>query len=134
MRKQLALMCLVMAGLLAACAPIQPVDGTRTEPREQLKVDADVLYTLTVTELVHTRIKQASGDSLLQIQFAVEAHDDSDLEWNVTWFNADGMVVPSIAEGYRRAHILRGQTRYFTATAPSTRAVDFQLHLREKSE
>ncbi len=134
MRKQMAVLSLVMAGLMAACAPLQPTDGTRTEPRQQLRVDADVLYTMSVTELVHTRIEQASGDSLLKIQFAIKARDTSDFEWQVTWFNADGIVVPSIAAGYRRAHVVRGQVRYFSAIAPSTDVVDFQLHLREKRE
>ncbi|HEA51742.1 hypothetical protein LCGC14_1525070 [marine sediment metagenome] len=123
----------LLAGMLvlglAGCAS-QPETSSVID-RAELKVDPEVIYTMDVTELLKTRLEQPGGDSLLQVQFAVEARSDTELAWNVTWFDASGIMVKSVGEGYRKATLLTGQTRYFNATAPSTRVTTFQLHLRE---
>lgn len=122
-----ALLSLVL--VLAGCAS-QPATSPMIE-RQELKVDPEVIYTMTVTELFEERLAQPGGDSLLQIQFAVEAHSDARLAWKATWFDGNGMVVKGVGEGYRQASLLTGQTRYFKATAPHSRVTSYQLHLRE---
>jgi uncharacterized protein YcfL len=115
--------------VLAGCAQTPP--DSEGENRQQLKIDPDVLYSMKVTELIETRKEQPDGGSLLHVQFAIEALADASMAWRVTWFDANGMVVQGVAEGYRQASLLMGQTRYFSATATHNRAVDYQLHLRE---
>ncbi|MCK0163043.1 YcfL family protein [Marinobacter sp. S6332] len=115
---------------LAGCAS-QPEVSNLLADRQELKVDPEVIYITAVTELFEERIPQPDGESLLQIQFAVEARSDAELAWKVTWFDAKGMTVPGVGEGYRKASLLTGQTRYFKATAPHSRATSYQLHLRE---
>lgn len=114
---------------LAGCA--SPPATNAPAERETLKVDPEVSYSTDVTELVKTHLEQPDGSSLLQVQFALEARSDSELVWKVVWFDASGMVVNSVGEGYRKATLLRGQTRYFTATAPDADVTSYQLHLRE---
>lgn len=99
--------------------------------RKELSVDPEVMYALTVTELFEERLTQPGGGSLLQVQFAVEARSDAELAWKITWFDVNGMTVKGVGEGYRKASILIGQTRYFKATAPHARVTSYQLHLRE---
>jgi len=99
--------------------------------RENLQVDPDVLYSVAVTELFEERVRQPDGTSVLQIQFAVKAHSDAALAWKVNWFDANGTTIKGVGEGYRRASVLRGQTRYFKATATHPKVVTYQLHLRE---
>ncbi|MFW5823817.1 MAG: DUF1425 domain-containing protein [Marinobacter sp.] len=124
---------LIVTGLLvlvlAGCAA-QPPGNERYE-REELKVDPEVQFGLMVTELFRERLRQPSGDSLLQIAFAVEGRSDTRFGWRVNWFNASGMEVSGIGQGYREARVLPGQNRYFKATAPHPSVVSFQLHLRE---
>lgn len=122
---------MVIAGFaaLAGCAPVQP--EREYVQRDDLKVDPEVRQFLAVTELLQSRTDQPGGGSLLRIQFSVEAYEDADLEWAVTWFDDAGMTVRSVGEGYHSAHVLMGQTRFFTATAPHERVTSFQLHLRE---
>jgi uncharacterized protein YcfL len=115
---------------LAGCAS-QPETSSSLIDRQELKVDPEVIYTMDVTELFEKRLAQSGGDSLLQVQFAVEARSDTELAWKVTWFDDSGMVVKNVGEGYHKASLLTGQTRYFNATAPHTRVTSFQLHLRE---
>jgi|TARA_R110001592_G_scaffold46409_11_gene147708 uncharacterized protein YcfL len=115
---------------LASCA-LQPEVSSTMIDRQELKVDPEVIYTTDVTELFQQRVTQPGGDSLLQVQFAVEARSDTELMWKVTWFDDSGMVVKSVGEGYRKATLLTGQARYFSATAPHSRVTSFQLHLRE---
>ena len=115
--------------LLAGCAS-QP-HTTGVIERDSLQVDPDVLYSMTVTELFEQRIRQPDGTSILQVQFAVDAHSDAELAWKVSWFDANGMMVKGVADGYRRASVLLGQTRYFKATAPHPRVTTYQLHIRE---
>jgi uncharacterized protein YcfL len=119
---------LLILALVGCASP--PVTNAPAE-RQALKVDPEVSYATDVTELVETRLEQPDGSSLLQVQFALEARSDSELAWKITWFDASGMVVNSVGEGYRKATLLRGQTRYFTATAPDTSVASYQLHLRE---
>ncbi|WP_404364572.1 YcfL family protein [Marinobacter sp.] len=114
---------------LIACAQTPPADSP--QEREQLQVDPEVQFSMRVTELFEERLQQASGDSLLQIQFAVKASSGARMAWKVTWFDADGRKIDSVGESYREASLLAGQTRYFTATAPHPDVVDYQLHLRE---
>ncbi|PHQ27249.1 hypothetical protein CLH62_06660 [Marinobacter guineae] len=121
--------CMSLALLLAGCAS-QPATNPLAE-RQELKIDPDVLYTLTVTELYEERLSQPGGSSLLQIQFAVEAHSDAELAWKVTWFDERGMAVKGVGDAYRRASLLMGQNRFFKATAPHPRVTSYQLHLRE---
>lgn len=120
---------IAVAGAVAACSPMQP--EREYVQRDDLKVDPEVRQFLVVRELLQARIEQPGGGSLLQIQFSVEAYDDADLEWAVTWFDDAGMRVPSVGEGYQPAHVLMGQTRFFTAIAPHERVTSYQLHLRE---
>tara|TARA_R110002111_G_C6001633_1_gene373225 strand:+ start:1852 stop:2244 length:393 start_codon:yes stop_codon:yes gene_type:complete len=115
---------------LAGCAS-QPETSSSLIDRQELKVDPEVIYTMNVTELFEERLAQTGGESLLQVQFAVEARSDAELAWKVTWFDASGMTVKGVGEGYRKASLLTGQTRYFKATAPHARVVSYQLHLRE---
>ena len=115
---------------LAGCA-LQPDVSSTMIDRQELKVDPEVIYTTDVTELFQKRVTQPGGDSLLHVQFAVEARSDTELAWKVTWFDDSGMVVKSVGEGYRKATLLTGQARYFSATAPHSRVTSFQLHLRE---
>lgn len=118
-----------LLALLVGCA--SPTQTNGVIDRDELKVDPEVRYSMTVTELFEDRIPQADGSSILQVQFAVEALNDADLMWKVTWFDAQGMQVKGVGEGYRRASVLAGQNRYFTATAPHPRVAAYQLHLRE---
>jgi uncharacterized protein YcfL len=115
--------------VLAGCATPPQTNGV--VEREELKVDPEVLYSMTVTELFEDRIRQPDGTSILQVQFAVEALNNADLTWKISWFDAQGMTVKGVGEAYRKASVLSGQTRYFKATAPHTRAISYQLHLRE---
>lgn len=114
---------------LAGCAT--PPETRPVSERQNLKVDPEIVYTMAVTELIDKRLTQPDGDTLLQVQFAVEARSDTKLAWNVTWFDDTGMVVKSVGEGYRKATLVTGQVRYFNATAPHARATSYQLHLRE---
>ncbi|SFM36740.1 YcfL family protein [Marinobacter zhejiangensis] len=120
---------MALLGGLSACAPMQP--EREYVQRDDLKVDPEVRQFLAVNELLQARIDQPGGGTLLQVQFSVEAYEDADLEWAVTWFDPSGMVVPSVGQGYHSAHLLRGQTRFFTAIAPHERVTSYQLHLRE---
>lgn len=128
-RSFIVVVMLAMVGMLSACAPMAP--QREYVQRDDLKVDPEVRQFLAVNELLQSRVDQPGGGSLLRIQFSVEAYEDADMEWAVNWFDDDGMKVPSVGEGYRDAHLLRGQTRYFTATAPHERVTSYQLHLRE---
>lgn len=121
--------CMSLALLVAGCAS-QPATNPLAE-RQELKIDPDVLYSLTVTELFEGRLAQPDGSSLLQVQFAVEAQADAELAWKVTWFDDSGMTVKGVGDAYRRASLLMGQNRYFKATAPHPRVSSYQLHLRE---
>lgn len=115
---------------LSGCASQPETSGALIE-RQDLKVDPEVVYTMAVTELFENRLAQPNGESLLQVQFAVEARSDAELAWKVTWFDASGMTVKSVGESYRKASLLIGQTRYFKATAPHSRVTSYQLHLRD---
>jgi uncharacterized protein YcfL len=121
---------LLSVGVFMAGCAAQPEANALIE-RQELKVDPEVIYTMTVTELLEERLPQPGGESLLQIQFAVEARSDAELAWKVTWFDASGLVVKGVGDAYRKASVLTGQTRYFKATAPHARATSYQLHLRE---
>jgi uncharacterized protein YcfL len=114
---------------LAGCS-LQPETNSKID-RQELKIDPEISYSTDVTELFKTRLEQPNGESLLQIQFAVEARSNAELAWKVTWFDADGMVVEGVGDSYRKATLLGGQTRYFKATAPGARVTSYQLHLRE---
>lgn len=120
---------LTLGVLLSGCAANMEVDAL--SERQKLKVDPEVLYAVTVSELLEDRLPQSNGSSLLQVQFAVEVRSNADLEWKVTWFDANGITVKGVGEGYRKASLITGQTRYFQATAPHTRVASYQLHLRE---
>jgi uncharacterized protein YcfL len=115
---------------LAGCAT-PPETSSSLIDRQELKVDPNIVYAVEVTELFQQRMEQPGGGSLLQVQFAVEARSDADMAWKVTWFDANGMVVKGVGEGYRKATLLTGQTRYFSATETHERVASFQLHLRE---
>ncbi|BES72807.1 hypothetical protein RE428_38250 [Marinobacter nanhaiticus D15-8W] len=133
MRKRIFMLTLALAStLIAACAPVQPKRDY--VPRDDLKVDPEIRQFLVVEDLLSQRIKLADDSTLLRIQFSVQAYQDTEMEWAVTWFDDDGMVVPGVGEGYRTARVLQNQTRFFTATAPHERAVSYQLHLREDRE
>ncbi|PPI80542.1 DUF1425 domain-containing protein [Marinobacter flavimaris] len=121
---------LLSVGVFMAGCASQPEANALIE-RQELKVDPEVIYTMTVTELLEERLPQPGGESLLQIQFAVEARSDAELAWKVTWFDASGLVVKGVGDAYRKASVLTGQTRYFKAAAPHARATSYQLHLRE---
>lgn len=120
--------------LLAGCASQPPASNAAFIDRPQLQVDPEVNYFVTVAELLEERISQPDGSSLLKVQYAVEARSDGDLAWKVTWFDSNGMQVKGVGEGYRKASLLTGQTRYFSATAPHARVTDYQLHLREPKQ
>lgn len=123
-----AAIAVLMLALVGCATP--PRDNQLIE-RDEIKVDPDVLYSMTVTELFTDRIRQPDGTSILQVQFAVQAHADADLAWKVSWFDETGMDVKGVGEGYRKASVLNGQTRYFNATAPHPRVDSYQIHLRE---
>lgn len=127
--KMLLFASLLVFGLAGCATP--PETSSSLVDRQELKVDPDIIYAVDVTELFQQRVEQPGGGSLLQIQFAVEARSDADMAWKVTWFDAGGMVVKGVGEGYRKATVLTGQTRYFNATAPNESVESFQLHLRE---
>lgn len=127
--KMLLFASMLVLGLAGCAAP--PDTSNSLTDRQELKVDPDVVYAVDVTELFQKRLEQPDGSSLLQVQFAVEARSDAEMAWKVTWFDAGGMVVKTVGEGYRKATLLTGQTRYFTTTAPHERVESFQLHLRE---
>ncbi|MFY3774071.1 YcfL family protein [Marinobacter salsuginis] len=129
MRFGLIAVVLIIGLFMAGCAT-QPEPNALIE-RKELKIDPEVIYTMTVTELLEKRIPQPGGEGLLQIQFAVEARSDAELAWKVTWFDASGLVVKGVGDAYRKASVLAGQTRYFKTTAPHARAISYQLHLRE---
>jgi uncharacterized protein YcfL len=120
--------------VLVGCAIQPPAETAAAIDREQLQVDPEVNYFVAVTELLSQRIAQPGGEALLQIQYAVEARSNGDLAWKVTWFDPNGIVVKGVGESYRKASLLTGQTRYFTATAPHARVTDYQLHLREPQQ
>jgi|AntRauTorcE11897_2_1112592.scaffolds.fasta_scaffold07665_2 hypothetical protein len=128
---QLAVL-LVVISLLGACASTQP--EREVMERDDLRVDPEISAFLAVTELLEKRIDMPSGGDLLKIQFSVQAYQDTLMEWAVTWFDAEGMVVPGVGEGYRPARVLPNQNRFFTATAPHEKVVSYQLHLREDRE
>lgn len=128
-RSLLVIALLMLFGMLGACVSMDP--EREYVERDDLKVDPEVRQSVNVTELLQTRVDLPSGGSLLRIQFSVQAYQDTDLEWAITWFDNAGMVVPGVGEGYRTARILANQTRFFTATAPHERVANFQLHLRE---
>lgn len=134
MRIQKQIIAFSCALVLAGCAIQSPAETAAVIDREQLQVDPEVNYFVAVTELLSQRIAQPGGETLLQIQYAVEARANADLAWKVTWFDSNGMVVKGVGEGYRKASLLTGQTRYFTATAPHARVTDYQLHLREPQQ
>lgn len=115
--------------LLLGCA--SPVQTNGVIDREELNVDPEVRTSMTVTELFKEPISQPDGTSILQVQFAVEAFNDANFAWKVEWFDANGMKVKGVGEGYRTASVLAGQIRYFKATAPHPRVASYQLHLRE---
>lgn len=127
--KSLVLASVLVLGL-AGCTT-QPETNSTMIDRQELRVDPEVVYTADVTELFKSRLTLPDGGSLLQVQFAVEARSDTELGWKVTWFDDVGMVVKGVGDSYRQATLLTGQTRYFKATAPHSRATSFQLHLRE---
>jgi uncharacterized protein YcfL len=120
--------------VLAGCAIQPPAETTAAIDREQLQVDPEVNYFVAVTELLSQRIVQPGGETLLQIQYAIDARSNGDLAWKVTWFDSNGMVVKGVGESYRKVSLLTGLTRYFTATAPHARVTDYQLHLREPQQ
>ena len=119
----------MMAAFLVGCAT--PIATNGIIDREELQVDPEVRYSMSVTELFEDRIQQPDGTSILQVQFAVKAQNDADLAWKISWFDAQGMKVKGVGEGYRTASVLAGQSRYFKATAPHPRVASYQLHLRE---
>lgn len=119
----------VLGLFLAGCAMQPP--RSELYDREELKVDREVQFGVVVTELFQERLNHPSGDSLLQVVFAVEGRADTRFGWNVTWFNAGGLEVPGVGRGYRAARVLPDQNRYFKATAPHPSVDSFQLHLRE---
>lgn len=123
-----SLLCSVF--LLWGCATA-PETKTTAVDRQQLNVDPSVTFSMSVTELFQERIAQPDGSSLLHIQFAVKAHSDAEMVWQVTWFDANGMRVKGVGESYRKVTMLPDQVRYFNAVAPHSRVTDFQLHLRE---
>lgn len=129
MKKILMVCCMAFVLIGSGCAQ-QPATNRLAE-RQELKIDPEVLYGLTVTELFEQRLSQPDGSSLLQIQFAVQAHADSGLAWKVTWFDDRGLIVEGVGDAYRRAKLLMGQSRYFKATAPHPKVTSYQLHLRE---
>ena len=129
MNRTLKVTFFALMALLVGCAAPTQTDGV--VDREELKVDPEVRYSMTVSELFEERIAQADGSTILQVQFAVDVINDAELAWKVTWFDAEGMQVKGVGEGYRRATVLAGQNRYFTTTAPHPRVVSYQLHLRE---
>jgi uncharacterized protein YcfL len=121
---------LIFLGLaLAACAQTPTTDTPQT--RETLLVDPEVQFSMEVTEVLEKQLPQADGSSLLQIQFAVKATSKAPMAWKVTWFDAEGRTVKGVSESYRNVSVLPGQTRYFSATAPHSDVVAYQLHLRE---
>jgi len=134
MRFQKQIIAFSCALVLAGCAIQPPAETAAAIDREQLQIDPEVNYFVAVTELLSQRIAQPGGETLLQIQYAVEARSNGDLAWKVTWFDPNGMVVKGVGEGYRKVSLLTGQTRYFTATAPHARVTDYQLHLREPQQ
>lgn len=129
MTKFKALVALLLVTVLLGCAQTPPRNALLE--REQLIVDPEVLYGVTVTELFEERVPDDRPGSSLSVQFAVDAHHDFQLAWKVTWFDSAGMKVKGVGESYRKANLLAGQTRHFTAVAPSPRVVTYQLHLRE---
>lgn len=122
---------LMATGILvtSACVPLEP--QREYVQRDDLQVDPEIRQALTVSELLQSRVDLPGGGSLLKIQFSVKGYQDVGMEWKATWFDADGMVVPGVGEGYNTARVMQNQTRFFTASAPNERAVSFQLHLRE---
>lgn len=122
-------MLMLSLGLVGCATP--PATSSSVSDRQELIVDPEIIYTMGVTELFEERLPQPAGDSLLQVQFTVEARSDAELAWKVIWFDARGMTVKGVGESYRKASLLAGQTRYFKATAPHARVASYQLHLRE---
>jgi uncharacterized protein YcfL len=118
-----------LMALLVGCAA--PTQANGVVDRDELNVDPEVRYAITVTELFQEQIRQPDGTSILQVQFAVEVLNDANLAWKVDWFNSEGMKVKGVGEGYRTASVLAGQNRYFKATAPHPRVVSYQIHIRE---
>lgn len=124
------LITMALLGLFLSGCAMQP-PRSELYDREELNVDREVQFGLIVTELFQERLRQPSGDSLLQVAFAVEGRADTRFGWKVTWFNGQGMTVPGVGRGYREARVLPEQNRYFKATAPHPSVESFQLHLRE---
>lgn len=127
--KRIVFASMLVLGLVGCATP--PETSSSLIDRQELKVDPEVIYTMDVTELFQERLQQPGGDSLLQVQFAVDARSDTELAWKVTWFDDSGMKVKGVGEGYRKATLLTGQSRYFKATAPNPRVTNYQIHLRE---
>lgn len=129
MKKIFPVALILLSVLTLGCAA-KPETNHSIE-RQELKVDPDVLYSMSVTELFEERLVQPGGEGLLQVQFAVEAHAEADVAWKINWFDANGMEVKGVGDAYRKAKVIAGQTRYFQATAPHARVTTYQLHLRE---
>ncbi|WBA18263.1 hypothetical protein [Salinivibrio kushneri] len=113
--------------LLAGCASEPNINQIQ---RSELEVDPLLGHKLEVVEIFEERMPQASGESMLRVQFAVRGNSDTRFAWKVNWFNVNDMKVRGVGKGYRRARILSDQTRYFYATAPSAEVKSFQLHIR----
>lgn len=118
-----------LMALMVGCATAPQTSGV--VDRDELNVDPEIRYAITVTELFEEQIRQPDGTSFLQVQFAVAVTNDADMAWKVDWFNSEGMKVKSVGEGYRTASVLAGQNRYFKATAPHPQVVSYQIHIRE---
>mgnify|MGYP006403771567 CR=1 FL=1 len=129
MKASLFSMFFTLGFLLSGCA--SKLDVNASAERQKLIVEPEILYAVTVSELLEHSLPQANGSSLLQIQFSVEVRSNADLAWRVTWFDANGITVKGVGEGYRKASLITGQTRYFQATAPHPKVTSYQLHLRE---
>lgn len=127
--KRIVFTSMLMLGMVGCATP--PETTHSLIERQELKVDPEVIYSMDVTELFQERLSQPGGGSLLQVQFAVDARSDAELAWKVTWFDDSGMKVKGVGEGYRRATLLAGQSRFFEVTAPSPRVTSYQIHLRE---
>ncbi len=130
MKRALIASVVCAAFMVSGCAA-PPETRSSLADRQQLIVDPAVTFSMSVTELFEERIAQPDGSNLLHIQFAISAHSDADMAWQVTWFDANGMKVKGVGESYRKVSMLADQTRYFNAVAPHNRVTDFQLHLRE---
>ncbi|MCL1486062.1 MAG: hypothetical protein MH208_18325 [Marinobacter sp.] len=87
MRFQKQIIAFSCALALVGCAIQPPAETAAAIDREQLQIDPEVNYFVAVTELLSQRIAQPGGETLLQIQYAIEARSNGDLAWKVTWFD-----------------------------------------------